>query len=368
MVAARRTLVRTPVLLVICFACLLSVGCCTGKQNSWTNLKPSGSPPPPRFGEALVQIAESGTMIMFGGASDQSNPLNDTWEYDRANNNWTRLMPLEVLPPARWGMAAAYDPGANKIVIFGGMDVDGKMLGDTWAYDVAKNEWSRLAPSSPPSARYRAKMVYDSSTHRFILFGGTYLRTSSNASFQHDFSDTWAFDLAMHQWTDLSPSGSPSTSSAAGQAMLRDEAFSRTLLFVGAEPIPNVGVPREFLQKDWLIYGYDTGGNAWTENPRSPTSPPISGKYALALDSSLHTAVLFGGVDTEGSTRSETWIFDLKANNWSRELAGESGNPPGCIDSAMVYNPETKSMILFGGRSGEGAGADIPNNTWEYRP
>lgn len=228
---------RTVFLVVILFACLVSLSSCGSEPNSWINLKPSGAQPSARFGQALVYVADSGKLVMFGGAIDEENPLNETWVYERDRNTWTDLKPSGELPPARRSMAAAYDPGANKIVVFGGMGAGGEILKDTWMYDVPKNTWTALAPSSPPSARYGAKMVYDPASGRLLLFGGTYLRTSATASFQQDFNDTWAFDLAAATWTGLSPSGTPPAPRDEGaESMIYNERAARCFFSPDCRP------------------------------------------------------------------------------------------------------------------------------------
>jgi len=40
----------------------------------------------------------------------------------------------------------------------------------------------------------------------------------------------------------------------------------------------------------------------------------------------------------------------------------------GRIDHALVYDRASESLIMFGARSTETSGADIRNETWEYRP
>ena len=364
---------RTLLVLAVCLACVLALDSCGGKPNSWTNLKPSGPQPSARFGQAMVYVSDTGKTIMFGGAIDEKNPLNDMWMYDRGKNTWTELKPPGNLPPGRRSMAAAYHPGENKIVIFGGLGADGDVLDDTWAYDVSQNTWTPSAAvtlSSPPSARYGAKMAYDPESGRLLLFGGTFLRTSANASFQHDFSDTWAFSLAgaTSNWTNLNPSGTiPAPGDEGALSMTYNEASGKMLLLAGLPPIPRVVTTRN-QDKEWLSWNYETLSNAWAENPRASESPSISRYYALAYDPVSRKIVLFGGADTRDETQDDTWIYDPVAKTWSMVLAEAPEGPKGRIDHALVYDRATRSMIMFGGRSAQGKTADVANETWEYRP
>jgi len=132
---------------------LVSTSACAGRQNSWIDLKPKGVSPSARFGEALVYVSQTGKVFMFGGRATEQAPLHDAWMYDPQKNRWTELTPRGDVPPARWATASAYDPIANRVVIFGGMGEDGAFLDDTWAYSVAENDWARLSPSASPSPR-----------------------------------------------------------------------------------------------------------------------------------------------------------------------------------------------------------------------
>ncbi|NIV12839.1 MAG: hypothetical protein GWN62_16630, partial [Aliifodinibius sp.] len=44
--------------------------------------------------------------------------------------------------------AMAYDSNADKIVLFGGSDVNGDEINDTWIYDPQTNTWTEMTPSN----------------------------------------------------------------------------------------------------------------------------------------------------------------------------------------------------------------------------
>ena len=317
----------------------------------------------------MVYVTTAEKIIMFGGATDEQHPLNETWMYDRDKNAWTDLKPSGNLPSARRNTAAAYDPGTNKIVIFGGLGADGDVLDDTWEYDVTENTWTpwiARTPSPQPSARYGAEMVYDPESGRLLLFGGTYSRRSATASFQQDFNDTWAFSLPTATWINLDPAGTPPNARAEGAvSMTYNEASGTMLLLAGVPPTPRV-VTTGDQYKDWSGWNYETSTNSWSENPRASGSPSISQHYALDFDRRSRMIVLFGGADVDGETQDDTWLYDPVASTWSMVLAGAADGPPGRVDHAMVYDAATGTMIMFGGRSAGGKNADVPNDTWEY--
>jgi hypothetical protein len=180
--------------------------------NTWTELDPSGTVPPPRFSATAVHDPITGRLIVFGGGADSASVLeqglepsswvlNDIWAYDPVANTWTELTPSGPLPPRRFFHAMVYDPSTRRMIMFGGMGDTG-VLNDIWAYDPAANTWIDLDPSGTlPEARYGSGMAYDSSSQRVVMFGG------SVADGSRYFNDTWVYDPVANTWTELRPSG-----------------------------------------------------------------------------------------------------------------------------------------------------------------
>ncbi len=65
-------------------------------------------------------------MTIFGGTTSVSN-LNDVWVLSGANGAsgtpmWTQLAPTGTAPSPINSFSAVYDPGTNRMIIFGGND------------------------------------------------------------------------------------------------------------------------------------------------------------------------------------------------------------------------------------------------------
>ena len=71
--------------------------------------------------------------------------------------NWTEAS-SPTSPPARAGLAMAYDSEHDQVVLFGGSDVSFNLLSDTWAWDGAN--WSQKTPQTSPSPRESFAMAY----------------------------------------------------------------------------------------------------------------------------------------------------------------------------------------------------------------
>jgi len=105
---------------------------------------------------------------------------------------WTRILPNGAAgsPPPRLFHTATYDPGSNRMTIYAGQD-NGFDLGDVWVLQNANGmggpaTWVKLAVTASarrvPTIRDTHTAVYDPGTNRMIVFGGG-LNTVDGLSF-----------------------------------------------------------------------------------------------------------------------------------------------------------------------------------------
>ncbi|MGI8549793.1 MAG: Kelch repeat-containing protein, partial [Dehalococcoidia bacterium] len=118
---------------------------------------------------------------------------------------WRQLcascVPGTSSPPARNVAGMAYDPIANKAVLFGGAGDSGG-LNDTWLFDPVQSTWAPGSPTSAPPARDRAAMAYYPTLRTVLLFSG-----EDNVG--NDLADTWTWNGQTNQWTQQSPPVAP---------------------------------------------------------------------------------------------------------------------------------------------------------------
>lgn len=192
--------------------------------DTWTNVTTAG--PSPRGSAAMAYDANQDRMLLFGGAGP-AGYLGDTWSYDVGTETWTNVTPA-TSPSPRVSDMMAFDPAANRSVLFGGYGPSG-YLSDTWAFDLSSQTWTALGALQPPTPRGFGGMVYDVAHGRFILFGG-YGEFGA-------LSETWHYDYPHSAWSMLFPATSPSARGSFGMAYdLRD---ARTIL-VGGFNAPGV--------------------------------------------------------------------------------------------------------------------------------
>jgi hypothetical protein len=164
---------------------------------AWSQLSPSGTPPAARMFHSAVYDAVNDRMVVFGG-SGASGTLNDVWALSFAGSPaWTELAPTGTPPPQLWGQAAALEGDANRMIVFGGEA--GGRRNNVYALTLTGSPgWTELLPTgAPPAPRQSASMV-SLGTH-MLVFGGDTEAASGNAT-----NDTWllSFDSAP-AWRQL---------------------------------------------------------------------------------------------------------------------------------------------------------------------
>lgn len=89
----------------------------------WVNVIPNGAPgsPPGRHNNTAVYDPGSNRLIVYGGCGGGCFPiLNDVWVLTGANGlggppSWQQLFPRGPAPQARQGHSAVYDPTTNTV-------------------------------------------------------------------------------------------------------------------------------------------------------------------------------------------------------------------------------------------------------------
>ena len=110
------------------------------------------------FDENLQQV------VLYGPGADG---VGQTWGWD--GNHWQQFTGQS--PPARTGTAMTFDPSSHRLILFGGLEIQGMtLLNDTWAWN--GSTWSKLAPAHSPSPRQSAALASFSARKEVLLVGG----------------------------------------------------------------------------------------------------------------------------------------------------------------------------------------------------
>jgi hypothetical protein len=305
--------------------------------------------PSPRSLHAFQRDPVNNTIFLYGGIND-NGALPDFWSYqfgrwtplsvvenspldcvtisafDTERNRlmlfcntnmfewdgsaFTSFAGLERKPPFREFAKMAYDPTLRKAVLFGGFDT-ANYLQDTWTWD--GTAWTEVKPRRKPPARTLQTMWYDSTQRKVIMYGGIGRPTPEDRVERYD--DMWSFDGT--NWTEIEITNTPGRRFGA-QATV-DPRTNKLLLFGGIRVDTNaMGVETQVYTND--LWEWD--GSAWREIPTTNT-PPARENAGFEYDPTTDSLVLFGG--WSGFFRSDRWILDTSNYTW--RVMPETGPP-----------------------------------------
>jgi hypothetical protein len=204
-----------------------------------------------------------------------------------------------------------------------------------------------------PEARSGAAIAYDSTRNVTVLFGGCPSFTNCNNG--PWLNDTWEWNGTT--WTNVTPAG-VSPSPRASSAMAFDEAHGVSVLFGGG-----IDVNETDYNDTW-----EWDGTAWTlalaadaGDGDAESAPPPRNGPGLVWDASKNAIVLFGGNIAGSAQLSDTWEWD--GTTWTNVTSGTS--PPGRAYFPMIYDVQSSSIVLWGGCSDNGCGANLAD-TWTW--
>ncbi len=335
-----------------------------GRISVWTRAQLTDAPLP-RAHHSLVYDPESRQVMLFGGTSDDAI-LGDVWRLSLATDGsakyWQRISAESQAPVRRWLHFAAYDPGDDTmIIVAGAAGHTTPCLADVWVLDNAMRgtpplRWRKIdVAGSGPAPRAEFGAFYDAHNNRLVVQGG------------HDciapvFPDIWVLNLAKSfpaRWsriTPAAPQGAPPP--LRSQLMAYDAENNRAIVFGGMDG----RYPRDAvaLGDVWVLTNANgLGGRPEWVRPalRGDPIPPTS-KAMGAYDPATNRLIVFGGYHNSGAASEPTadvWVLE-GANglaphaNW-RKLATGGSSPGPRVSGAVVFDPNTERLILFGGYS-----------------
>ncbi len=305
--------------------------------NLWANLTPVSSPPA-RSSFGLVYDSRADLVVLFGGRSNFGGIYGDTWTYNVTSNRWAWMNPATTWP-ALADVGMAYDPVADRVIVFGGSNLGPQ--GDTWALDLDNATWTNLNPSNAPAPRNLPMMTYDATTDRIILFGG--------ASQGGVVNDTWTYAFATNTWTDVTTTKAPSA--RAEGTLSYDSRSQRSILFGGWS----------FAGAHDDTWTYDAVDNTWTNATKGVAPPANLGGTAFDPLENETLLLLTGSTLPPYET---TWTFDFATSLWTSMSMPGSGLPRSFL--AMAYDSRAGLSVVFGGLMNATRGVTVNNQTWTF--
>jgi hypothetical protein len=293
-----------------------------GGTPSWTQVNADAAPGSParRHNPSVVYDAANSRLILFGGCLGGCLPVdNSVWVLSNANGlggtpTWTQLSPTGGPPPARQAHVAVFDPTTNSMIIFAGQNGGGSACGtfsDVWVLSNAIGlggtpTWTQLSPSGgPPAGQNSLSAVYDPTNNIMTVFAGVGLVgtscTNTNA--------VWTFSHANGTggtpvWTNIVANGAIGSPAARGDhTAIYDSVNNRMTIYGG---VTNSGLRGDV----WVLSNANgLGGTpAWTRlSPSHAVLAPRAG-HSGTYDSVNNRMIVFAGGSNDGGL-SGTWVL-----------------------------------------------------------
>lgn len=298
----------------------------------WAELIPHPTPPPQLRGVAMAFDPSLQAVVVFGGLLG-TEYQDQTWAWN--GESWQQLVVTASPPPRAWG-AMAYDSRRGTLVLFGGV-VGGAPLDDTWEFD--GSTWTQRTPPVAPPGRAHAGMAFDAGRGAIALSGG-----EGEAGL---LGDTWSWDGTG--WTRLGAVDGPTA--RRGLAVAYDAADDRIVAF-GGEQLS--GAAAAGLSD--ALWEWDGGG--WRERTVRARQPSRGSGPGLVYDPLRGTLVLFGGSPAVGPEASDTWTWDGRA--WILQPAADQPPPR----SGFALATDGMHPVLFGGVAMTGPTRAALNDIW----
>ncbi len=194
------------------------------QTETWSEIETQGDKPDIRYGHGVTLDTKNNRLIISHGFA-RDGRHNDTWALDLNTNEWTELTPSGDKPLNRCLHDIAYAANANAVYLFGGCSSGFGPCpqGDLWALDLTTNQWTLLSPAGEtPAARENPAVVVDSKTGNLILFGG---RAGSAQN------DLWVFDANAKTWKQIDAQG---PSARKSHDAVFDATSNRVFIFGGS--------------------------------------------------------------------------------------------------------------------------------------
>lgn len=289
--------------------------------------------PSPREDHTWTVAADGATAYMFGGRA-QDGPSSELWEWDLSTSRWTRLEPATPGPEARFGHTATWVPDIG-LVIWSGQGKTG-FFDDIWRFEPSASLWEELPSSGAvPPARYGSCASLGPDGELWISHGFT--------ADSGRFSDTRSYNFSTGTWTDRTPRGPVPV-----KRCLHDCFWSSgdQLILYGGQ---TTGVPA--LGDLW---SFDAASAAWSQ----AADPPAPARQLYGLATSADVALVYGGGSADRGYLDDTWRLDAADHAMTAIVAGPA--PPPRSGAALIFDPATRGLLLFGGQGSDG----LLGDTW----
>ncbi len=292
----------------------------------WSEIKPAGPAPSPRFGHTGIYDPLRKRALLFGGTEHlwsatycwSNTPLADLWELSLDGAPaWHPLAESGDVPPAGVQGTALYDARRDRMLFVARDSV--------WAMTLdPAGSWTQLAVANPDTLGPDGPAVLDPARDRLLSVSA---------------SVTWELPLAGPLvWRRVPVSGAGPASALRGYSLTWDPQGDRLVFHGGVfRPEPWGTVPSD---ETWfLVFG---------DSPHWELAPPV--RRELVMHKTVYDPVGDRVIAIGGDANPGLLAFPLEHPGAWVPLATAGGGPPRTlIGHGAVYDAKRARVLVFGG-------------------
>ena len=259
-------------------------------------------------------------------------PTGDFWEWDQANNKWTRLAQY----PGSISNPIGFSVGGKGYIFTNSLTPEDDPTNELWEYDPAANLWTQKS-SLPSSVRRFFPSVFSIGSKGYIGLG----RGTQVGSKIVNYNDFWEWDQATDVWSRKADFPGPGRYGAASFAM-GNRGYIGTGAINWDEP----------LEKDF--WEYDQTSDSWT---RKADFAGAARAYAIGFSIGNKGYIGAGQwVSGPESGKQEFWEWDPVMDKWTMlgivdepvtiMSGGSAGNNGYFITDPISENRQVELWIL----------------------
>ncbi len=281
--------------------------------------------PAPRFYHAMSELSD-GSALLYGGVNLNGETLGDTWIYS-VEEGWTEIIPTNNPRPLSGHEMILLDDGT--VFMFAGRDENGELIDHYYKFE--DFDWSPKLDFETPFPGYEMmNACYIESELKDGAAAGAVGGLSNNGP---NLINYW-FDPNIMGYVQKASIETPAVDSVA-------VASNGNMYLLGVAPNS--------------FYVYNPVTDAWETKTVNPAPSP---RYSSAHAQVGNTGYIFGGMSTEErGPLNDAWLFDMATETFVQienppfDLYGAAAVP---VYSSGDRNGEDVSILIFGGVDGSG--------------
>jgi len=285
---------------------------------------------------SAVAFAINGKGYVALGRDSLHNPLNDCWEYDPTQNNWTpksafpgtaRVKAIGVSLNGKGYVGLGFNP------LYGVYSDTTAYLKDFWMYDPQTDIWTQKAKFPSRECDANVSFVY-----------GNYIYVGSGFNGYGFYGTFFKYDAEQDDWTKLN--------SFPGMAR------TGAVICTNGEHVYFGTGYNTYNENDW--WEYFPSNDSWKSLKTMPDKGRENG-VSLSINNRyfVSTGRQFGGPLTGGHVKSDIYEYDAVRNIWYNR-----GNiPQGNRENAVTFVINGIGYIGFGENNDK-----VLNDLWSFEP